>query len=198
MKKALGFQVMQSNIQKHIQLNEEEIKYFISLIKQVKLNRRDFLLLQSERCDKIYFVNSGLLRSYSIGQDGKEATVMFAFKDWWITDMYSFVKRQPALTNIQAMENSEVLSLSKRSLEHIYMEIPKFEKFFPVLMQNAYIREQYRVWENISLSAEEKYISFINKYPQIEQRVAQKYIASYLGITPEFLCAMKRRLQAIS
>ncbi|MEN0051807.1 MAG: Crp/Fnr family transcriptional regulator, partial [Bacteroidota bacterium] len=170
-------------------------QYFFALLNSVRVAKKRLLLRQSEKCDQIYFVNKGLLRSYSIGQDGKEATVMFAFADWWITDMYSFVKERPALTNIQAMENSEVLSLSKQNLDQLYQRIPKFERFFRVLMQNAYIREQYRVWENISLTAEKKYSSLLKKYPQIEQQLAQKYIASYLGITPEFLCSMKRRLQ---
>lgn len=195
MDEVINTQHILANIHKHIQLNEEEKQYFFALLNSVRVAKKRLLLRQSEKCDQIYFVNKGLLRSYSIGQDGKEATVMFAFADWWITDMYSFVKERPALTNIQAMENSEVLSLSKQNLDQLYQRIPKFERFFRVLMQNAYIREQYRVWENISLTAEKKYSSLLKKYPQIEQQLAQKYIASYLGITPEFLCSMKRRLQ---
>ncbi|MEM8525641.1 MAG: Crp/Fnr family transcriptional regulator [Bacteroidota bacterium] len=186
-------QLILANINKRIRLEIEEEQYFLSLLETFQISKKAYLLKQANWCNKIFFVNQGLLRSYSIGQAGKEATVMFAFQDWWITDMYAFVKRTPALTNIQAIEQSEGFYLSKKSLEQLYIEIPKFEKFFRILMQNAYIREQYRVWENISLTAEERYISFLKKYPQIEQKAPQKYIASYLGITPEFLSAMKKR-----
>lgn len=183
-----------ANLKKHIELEEKEKQHFLSLLEEFQIKKKAYLLKQNNWCDRIFFVHQGLIRSYSIGQDGKEATVMFAFKDWWITDMYAFVKETPALTNIQALEHSVGLSLSKQALDQLYDRVPKFEKFFRILMQNAYIREQYRVWQNISMTAEERYLNFIEKYPQVEQKIAQKYIASYLGITPEFLSTMKKRL----
>ena len=92
---------------------------------------------------------------------------------------------------IEAVENSSIIQLQKNELDELYVKVPKFEKFFRVIMQNAYIREQLRVMQNLTLSAEERYNSFIAKYPQIVKQVTQKQIASYLGITPEFLSAIR-------
>jgi CRP-like cAMP-binding protein len=118
---------------------------------------------------------------------------MFAIKDWWITDMYCFLNQKPALLNIEALEESRVLQLKFAHLEELYKKIPKFERFFRILMQNAYVREQLRVLDTISLTTEERYYRFIHKYPQIVKRVSQKQIASYLGVTPEFLSTVKRK-----
>ena len=112
---------------------------------------------------------------------------MFAIADWWITDMYCFTNQLPAMLNIQAVEHSEIFQLPKNNLDTLYDKVPQFEKFFRIIMQNAYIREQLRVIQSLSLSAEERYDNFMNKYPQIACQVTQKQIASYLGITPEFL-----------
>ena len=116
---------------------------------------------------------------------------MFAVSDWWITDMYAFVNEQPALLNIQAIAKSELLLLSKKSLDELYIKMPKFERFFRIIMQNAYIREQLRSIQNLSLSAEERYASFLAKYPQVVPHITQKQLASYLGITPEFLSVIR-------
>lgn len=116
---------------------------------------------------------------------------MFAISDWWVTDMHCFLEEKPAMLNIQSVSESEVLQLSKIDLDRLYLEIPKFERFFRLLMQNAYVREQLRVIQNLSLTAEERYHNFLAKYPQIGSQVTQKQIASYLGITPEFLSVIR-------
>ena len=110
---------------------------------------------------------------------------MFAPKDWWVTDMNCFIKAQPAMLNIQAIEESTILQLSKTKLDLLYQEIPKFERFFRILMQNAYIREQLRSIQNLSLTAEERYDKFISKYPTILPHITQKQLASYLGINKQ-------------
>ena len=117
---------------------------------------------------------------------------MFAIADWWVTDMYCFINEQPAILNIEAIEDSVIVQLQKKELDELYVKVPKFERFFRILMQNAYIREQLRIIQNLSLSAEERYDIFLKKYPQVSKQVTQKQIASYLGITPEFLSMIKR------
>ena len=116
---------------------------------------------------------------------------MFAIADWWITDMYCFINEQPAMLNIETVEDSLIFQLQKDELDKLYIRIPKFERFFRIIMQNAYIREQLRVIQNLSLSAEERYDHFLSKYPQVAKQVTGKQIASYLGITPEFLSAIR-------
>lgn len=180
------------NIAKHINLTENEITTFSSLITTKKLSKKTMLLEAGQECRYLSYVHSGALRSYYIDKEGKESTVMFAIADWWITDMYCYLNRLPAMMDIQAIEDSVIFQISRVNFDHLLNSIPKFEKFFRILMQNAYTREQLRVIENLSLTAEERYHSFILKYPQIAKQVTQKQIASYLGITPEFLSTLKK------
>ncbi len=179
-----------ANIAKHIALTSDEENYFLSLLREKSFNKKELILRESQRCEYINFVNSGTLRAYYLSNDVKETTVMFAIKDWWITDMNCFMNLQPAMLHIEALENSQVIQLSKNNLDKLFLEIPKFERFFRIIFQKAYIREQLRGIENLSLSAEERYQVFSNKYPQILKKVNQKQIASYLGITPEFLSSI--------
>lgn len=185
------YEVVLTNIAKHISLSEEENNYFVSLLKELKLVKKQHVLEEKQSCRYINFVHSGTLRAYHVDKEGKESTIMFAVTDWWITDMYCFVNRLPAMLNIEAIEDSCVFQLNRDDLDTLYEKIPKFERFFRIMMQNAYTREQLRVIQNLSLSAEERYDNFLAKYPQIASQVTQKTIASYLGITPEFLSVIR-------
>ena len=151
------------------------------------------LLLVGKFCRHINYVHSGALRDYHINAEGKEATVMFAISDWWITDIFCFVNAKPAMINIEAIEDSYIFQLSKENLDKLFERLPKWERFFRILMQNAYIREQLRMIERLSLPAEERYDNFLAKYPLITKHISQKQIASYLGITPEFLSAIRKK-----
>jgi CRP-like cAMP-binding protein len=186
------FQSILENIAKHISLNEEEAAYFTSLLKYKEIRKKDFLLKEGQSCKAISYVDSGALRAFYLDKEGKESTIMFAIHDWWITDMYCFIMEQPAMQNIVAIKDSCVLQLKKSDLEKLYVDVPKFERFFRIIMQNSYIREQLRVLQSLSLSAEERYNIFINKYPQLLPHVPQKQIASYLGVTPEFLSIVRK------
>ena len=187
------YETILQNIQKHIQLDEEELEYFYSLLSRKQLNKKEFLLLEGQLCKTISFVEEGSLRAFYVNEEGKESTVMFAVKDWWVTDMPCFVHQKPALVSIEALEKSRIIQLSYTQLELLYQKVPKFERLFRILMQNAYIREQLRVIDTMSLKAEDRYHKFIKKYPQIVSKVTQKQLASYLGITPEFLSAIKKK-----
>jgi CRP/FNR family transcriptional regulator, anaerobic regulatory protein len=179
------------NISKHISLDHEETAHFMSLVKPKELLKKSFILKEGQLCKYISFVNSGTLRAFYLDKEGKESTIMFAVADWWITDMYCYINRLPAMLNIEAVENSSIFQLQKDDLDTLLLKVPKFERFFRILMQNAYIREQLRVIQNLSLSAEQRYDNFLSKYPQVAKKVTQKQIASYLGITPEFLSTIR-------
>ncbi|HEV7620863.1 MAG TPA: Crp/Fnr family transcriptional regulator [Flavisolibacter sp.] len=187
----MSYDLIISNINKHISLSAKEILYLESILKPKHVLKKQIILDQGQVCKYINFVNSGTLRAYYIDKEGRESTIMFAIKDWWITDMYCFINQKPAMLCIEAIENSEILQLSKKDLDELFINVPNFEKFFRIIMQNAYIREQLRVTENLSLSAEERYNNFLAKYPVIAQQVTLKQIASYLGITPEFLSTIR-------
>jgi CRP-like cAMP-binding protein len=188
----MSYELILRNVQKHIDLSKEETDLFLSLIKIKSITKKTLLLKAGENCKYISYVHSGVLRAYHLDKEGKEATIMFAATDWWVTDMYCFLNGKPAMMYIEALEDSCIIQLSKDNLEKLFVAIPKFERFFRILMQNAYTREQLRVIENLSLTAEARYESFLFKYPHIAKAVTQKQIASYLGITPEFLSAVKK------
>lgn len=180
-----------ANIAKHISLDKEETAGFVSLLIQKQVAKKEFILKEGQICKSISFVHAGTLRAYFTDKEGRESTIMFAIADWWITDMYCFINKKPAMLNIEAIENSSIFQLQKDDLDRLYLKTPKFERFFRIIMQNAYIREQLRVIQNLSLSAEERYDNFLSKYPQVANQVTQKQIASYLGITPEFLSSIR-------
>src|SRR5882757_7516605 len=179
------------NIGKHISLEQEEINYFVSLLQEEEIPKKGLLLKEGQLCRTISYVHSGALRAYHLNKEGKETTIMFAIPDWWITDMFCFINQQPAMIYIEAIEPSRIFQLKKDHLDKLYLKVPKFERFFRILMQNAYIREQLRAIQHLSLSAEQRYTNFLEKYPRIVEKITQKQIASYLGITPEFLSMIR-------
>ncbi len=189
---AVDFQAIIANLSRHTEFNPAELAQFTSQLTWRQAARRDCLLRAGQPTRKIFYGLSGALRAFYVDKTGRESTIMFAVADWWVTDMYCFVNAQPAMLTIEAIEYSHYLELTKSSLEQLYLTVPKFERCFRILFQNAYTREQLRVIENLSLTAEERYLQFLKKYPQILPHVTQKQIASYLGITPEFLSLIRK------
>ncbi len=188
----MTYDLLLKNIARHITLTKEETDHFTSLVACKEIPRKTLLLTEGQPCTILSYVHTGALRAYYLGKDGKESTIMFAIADWWLTDMYCFLNRKPAMVYIETIEDCYLFQLSRDNFEKLFSDIPKFERFFRILMQNAYTREQLRILENLSLSAEERYDSFLAKYPKIVQQVTQKQIASYLGITPEFLSTIRK------
>ncbi len=184
-----------ANLAKHIQLTKDESDHFITLLTIREVARKELLLKEGNACATINYVHTGVLRAYYRDSADNENSIMFAMQDWWVTDMHSFITEKPAMLNIEALEDSIVIQLKRTDLDHLYIQVPKFERFFRIIMQNAYIREQLRIIENLSQPAEERYQNFIQKYPQVVQRVPLKQIASYLGITPEFLSVIRKNLK---
>lgn len=185
--------IILSNIQRHISLDAHDILYLNSIFTERKVSKKELLVSQDQQCKKLYFVEVGSLRAFNINSDGKEATIMFAIKDWWITDMHCFANQIPAMLSLEALEDSKVLVLDFDHFEVLLQKLPKFERFFRILFQRAYAREQLRTLDAISIGTDVRYERFIAKYPQITQKVTQKQIASYLGVTPEFLSAVKKK-----
>lgn len=183
------------NVSRHVVLTEEEVEYFSSLLRFKAVPRKDFLLKAGEIAKHINFINSGAFKAFYLDVKSNENIIMLAVDDWWLTDMYSFAMNKPAMQYICAIEDSIVIQLQKNAFDRLLVKVPAFERFFRILMQNAYIREQVRVIHNLSMPAEERYLTFLSKYPQLVERVSQKHIASYIGVSPEFLSGMRKRLK---
>ena len=181
-----------SNFAMHIALAPDEQEQVLAMLQQKIVAKRKFLLRPGEVNRYIYFVNKGCLRIFNTDRDGFEHNICFYPENWWACDIVSFFKGKPALNAIQALEDSEVYYLSLQRLEELFVRIPKFERFFRILTQNGFELYQHRIMSNLSKTAEQRYLEFRKRYPGLEQRIAQKHIATYLGITAAFLSMMRK------
>ena len=158
------------------------------------MKRKTLYLKAGTVCKYSAFVVDGAVKSFSTDDQGREHILSFATRDWWISDLYSLFSEKPAVLNIEAVADSEVLLLSRQNQQLLYEKVPKFERFFRIIVENALVAHQQRLIDNLSSSAEDRYLRFLKKYPAIPVFVPQHNIASYLGITPEFLSKIRARL----
>lgn len=182
------------NISKHITLSEEEKSLFLSKTETKKVKAKTMLLNAGEISKYSYFVNEGILRSFTINDNIVEHILSFACADWWIGDMYSLISKKTGHLFIEVIEDAELVLLSRENQEELFHKIPKLERFFRILIENSLVANQERLMDNLSLSAGERYEKFISKYGSLQQRIPQKQIASYIGVTPEFFSKMKAKI----
>jgi CRP-like cAMP-binding protein len=182
------------NVKKHITLPEEEESFFVSLLQQKDLRKRSVVLKAGEVCRDSIFVIDGAMKAFTLDSAKNQHVINFALRDWWIADMYSLISQKPAVLTIEALADSSILMLSKANQERLYTKVPKFERFFRILTENALVANQQRVINNLTLTAEERYVDFTRKYPFVLECAPLHNIASYLGITPEFLSKIRRKL----
>ena len=182
------------NVAKHITLSDGEKAFFLALLEHKVLKRKTLYLETGAVCKYSAFVLDGAVKNFTVDEEGKEHILSFATKEWWISDLYSLISQKPAILNIEAIVDSEVLLLSRDNQELLYEKVPKFERFFRILVENSLVANQQRLIDNMSSGAEDRYLRFISKYPTVLANVPQHSIASYLGITPEFLSKIRARL----
>lgn len=182
-------------VARYINLTDEEKSHFLSAIRFRKYLRRQFILQAGDICLRETFVVRGCLRAYFVEPSGSFHIVQFAVEDWWVSDLNSLMHGEPAMLNIDALEETEVFQIDKVSLEELYGRIPKFERMFRLMFARAFIAHQRRIIDNLTKPALERYQAFIGRYPNIQQRVPQTQIASYLGMTPEFLSQIRRNIR---
>lgn len=182
------------NISKHVVLSSEEETLFLSKTETKTYKAKSILLSSGEIAKNTYFVNSGILRSFTINDNIIEHVLHFACEGWWIGDMYSYISQKPGNLFIEVLEDAEVVQISKENQEELYNQIPKLERFFRILAENSLVAHQERLMDNLSLSAEERFEKMRKKYPSLIQKVPQKHLASYIGVTPEFFSKMKARI----
>jgi CRP-like cAMP-binding protein len=189
--RSIDFQPILDQVSLHIQLDGEEKGHFLAQLQHQQLQKKEFLLRENEVCKHSAFVVSGCLRAYHLDGNGFEHVLQFAPEGWWVADMYSLLSGKPGHLNIEALEDSEILLLSKAAQEKLYTDIPKFERFFRIITENSLVSNRQRVMDNLSLNARERYAGFCQKYPSLIERLPQKQIAAYIGVTPEFLSALR-------
>jgi CRP-like cAMP-binding protein len=188
------YELILSNFAKHILLTPSETEYVTSILEHLVIKKNTVILKSGDICRNFYFVTKGCLRMYNTDERGREHIVTFAPENWWSAELSSFYSRGPAVYSIDSLEDTEVFYFTQQSLEALYEQVPKFERFFRIFLQNAVTLYQRRMTAVLSLPAEDRYLQFRRLYPGLEQRIAQKHIASYLGITPVFLSMLRKRM----
>lgn len=186
--------ILLKNIAKHVTLTPQEEERVLSLTEVQTFKAKTILLKEGDVCTQSYFVTKGILRSYTIDENGVEHVVSFACPEWWIADMYSYLSQRPGQIFIEVNEDAEVMILTKENQERLYTEVPKMERFFRILIENSLIANQKRMLNNLTFTAEARYDIFTKKFHSILPYLPQKQIASYIGVTPEFFSRMKAKL----
>src|SRR6185369_5082536 len=178
-----------------IVLTDEEKKLSRSFFVPKKLRKRQYLLQEGDVCKYIAFIEKGLLRSYTVDDKGHEHITQFAFEGWWIADQFSFLTGEASEYNIEALENCELLLLTKKAEDEMLEKIPKFERYFRILLQNNLIATQKRLVSSLSQTAEERYNELISSCPDtLPKRLPQHMLASFLGISPETFSRIRKQM----
>jgi CRP-like cAMP-binding protein len=176
-----------------ILLNENEKNLVIEKFHSRLFRKRQYVLQEGDVCTQFYFIVRGCLKMFKIDEKGNTHILQFATEDNWIVDLGSFHGLKLSTLNIDALEDTVVFQISRDDLISLYTQAPKFDRIFRVLLENSFVRLQERLLQNISSTAEERYQSFIEIYPHLINRLSQVQIASFLGITPEFLSRLRNK-----
>lgn len=177
----------------YLPLTEEERDIVAATFRPRLYRRKQYVLQEGDICTQFNFVVRGCLRMYKIDEQGNTHILQFATENNWINDLGSFHQVRPSLLNIDALEDTMVFQISHEDIRILYSSAPKFDRIFRVLIENGFIRLQERLLQNISSTAEERYDSFVEVYPHLVSRISQVQIASFIGITPEFLSRLRSR-----
>jgi CRP-like cAMP-binding protein len=188
------FESLEAYVRRCIQPTEEEMDYFVRQFRYKKFEKKVHLLQKGEVCDFEGFILKGCIRSYYIDVNGFEVTLNFSVEDWWVGDVASFHDKTPSQIFFETLEPTELLLLSLEKKEELLARYPKFERMYRLMMQRSLAVMADRLFATIAKPAQERYIDFLERYPQIPQRVPQHYIASYLGVSPEFLSKIRSRM----
>lgn len=190
----MGHELLIENIRQHIDLLMSEEQEIWKRTTERQFKRGDFINVEGEVNRFTNFITTGSSRVYYIDNDGVEHVVQLGIEGWWVGDFPSFITQTPASMFTEALEKTTTLSFSYDDLQALYLAVPGMERFFRLLIQKAYASFHKRTLEALSLDAEQRYLSFSEAYPLLDQRISQKHIASYLGMTPEFLSTLKKRI----
>jgi CRP-like cAMP-binding protein len=192
------FELFSQKVREQIQITDEELEFAKTLFIPKKLRKKQYLLQEGDVCRYTAFVEKGMLRTFTVDEKGNEPVLQFSSEGWWIADLYSFLTEEPSIYNIEALENCELLLITKPSWDRLLEKAPVFERYFRILIQNNLIATQRRLMSSLSETAEEKYKKLIKDFPGCLNRVPQHMIASYLGITPETLSRIRSQMASVN
>lgn len=188
------FDVLIAHIEEKVSLSEKDKELLHHFFVPKKLRKKQYLLQEGDVCKNLAFISKGLLRTYNVDDKGDEHMSVFGWEGWWLSDFNSFLTGEPGIFNIDAIENSEVLLLSRTKYEEITLAIPIMDRYFRILYQNSIVTKERRLMSSITDTAEEKYLRLKESTPEIIERIPQNLIASYLGLVPETLSRIKKNI----
>ncbi|MDL2215201.1 Crp/Fnr family transcriptional regulator [Dysgonomonas sp. OttesenSCG-928-M03] len=182
-----------THIRRYINISDEDLKVIQEYFTPISLKNKEFVLQDGQICKSYYFVEKGCLRMFFINDKGTEQITQFALENWWLADYFSLSDQKPSRYYIQSVGKSEVLSISHQSFEKLLSELPSLERYFRIIMQRAVAASQQRIKLLYSLSKEELYLHFNSYFPEFSQRVPQYMLASFLGLTPEYVSEIRKK-----
>lgn len=186
------YELFFKKLNEKVSFTKEEEEEFKKYLIPKKLRKRQYILQEGDVSKYVCFVEKGMLRLYSVDEKGTEKIIQFAPEGWYVSDLYSFITGEASGLNIDALEDCELVLITKESMETLRKKFSKYLEFSFLQMQSAYVALQCRLFDTINLSTEEKYKKMIDRYPDIVQRVPQHMVASYLGLTPETLSRTRK------
>jgi CRP-like cAMP-binding protein len=180
-----------NKIKNSISLSSEAEKYIYSIAKEISFSKGEIVIREGQTVNKTFFVTQGSLRSFCIDKEGKEHTLQFAIKDWWISDFMAIYNNEPASLTVECISDSSVIEFNAQKLNEIYLQFPEFEPFQRKNLERHVVSLHKRILNQLQLTALERYSLFLEQYPNIEQHVPNYHIASYLGITQQSLSRVR-------
>lgn len=186
-------QIFKQHLEKFISVSDGEFEAILTYFKTIQVSKKEILQQEGKICRYQYFVLSGCLRKFMLNEKGVEVTTEFALETWWLSDNRSFEFQSEALFSIQAIENSEILTIDFQSLEKLYRDFPIMERYYRYVYQRAFAAYQMRIKYLYTFSKEDYFFHFYDSYPEFVQRVPQYLLASFLGLTPEYLSELRKK-----
>jgi len=190
------FEVLFCHIQEKVLLTDSDKEKIKTFFIAKKLKKRQFLLQEGDVCKNMAFVAKGLLRLYNVDANGGEHMSAFGWEGWWLSDINSFLSGVPAVFNIDAIEDSELLMISLENYEALMLTVPIMDRYFRILYQNNIVTKDRRLMSTLTHSAEERYMQLADSNPRIIERIPQNLVASYLGLAPETISRIKKNIAA--
>lgn len=181
------------NINRYVSLTPKEEERLTSIIKTSKVKKKQFIIQPGFVCQSRTYIVEGAFRVFHLSEDGKEYTVSIGVEDWFVTDFYSYINQTPALNFAEALEDSTIFQMRFEDIEPLCREIHSLSEYFRLTTEKAFAFSRRRVISNISKTAEQRYDEYVEKYPHIANRVPQYVLASYLGMSPEFLSKIRKQ-----